>query len=154
MKYDKRSFLAGLTVGMQLKGWASVGGIGGKEPVAYLYNGVRLPKLPEWDKEKYPYIVIDNSYYIGEVRPSACELYALREMPTLLNPGYGDIDGFLFDKFADHVYCRIENDVWGAFKTSGMDETTMFHIIWTNFDLYYEDGTLHMAASEPVPVYE
>ena len=29
-----------------------------KEPVAYLYNGVRLPALPEWDREKYPFAVI------------------------------------------------------------------------------------------------
>lgn len=24
----------------------------------YLYNGVKLPALPEWDKETYPYAVI------------------------------------------------------------------------------------------------
>ena len=29
-----------------------------KQPVAYLYNGVRLPKLPEWDRETYPYATI------------------------------------------------------------------------------------------------
>lgn len=27
MKYDKKSFLAGLSVGTQLKGWASTGGV-------------------------------------------------------------------------------------------------------------------------------
>lgn len=29
MAYDKKSFLTGLSVGSQLKGWASVGGSGG-----------------------------------------------------------------------------------------------------------------------------
>ena len=38
-----------------------------KTPVAYLYNGVRLPGLPEWDKTVYPFAVIvyiDGTYFL------------------------------------------------------------------------------------------
>ena len=31
---------------------------GVKEATMYSYNGVVLPKLPEWDKTKYPYAVM------------------------------------------------------------------------------------------------
>ena len=41
-----------------------------KTPDGYSYNGVQLPKLPEWDKEMYPYAVISyregiNQYYLS-----------------------------------------------------------------------------------------
>ena len=28
----------------------------------YLYNGVELPELPEWDKNTYPYACISHCY--------------------------------------------------------------------------------------------
>jgi hypothetical protein len=51
---DKTSLTLGWLVGRRIAGQRTKQ----KTPIAYLYNGVQLPPLPEWDREKYPYAVI------------------------------------------------------------------------------------------------
>lgn len=110
-----------------------------KEPVAWLYNGVRLPKLPEWDKETYPYAVL--------VEHNSATPYWLAVSTTAFvnNLGLCQVKGD----------CRVfpfKNDVWGEIETfSGLSIPLPF---WTNTDFLNRDGTLYLAASEPIPVYE
>ena len=118
-----------------------------KTAVAYLYNGVQLPPLPEWDKETYPYayIVHGNSTY--KVRFCSVPLVALNISLILSNT---------FSSQGEHeINYKLENGEW-------VDETYAggCSAVWSNTDIYYKDsvpdvgGTLAMAASDPIPVYE
>ena len=48
MKYDKKSFCAGIAVGVQLKGWASLnsGGTGASDVVSHIYPKVARLRIP------------------------------------------------------------------------------------------------------------
>lgn len=113
-------------------------------PVAYLYNGVRLPALPEWDREVYPYAVI-----VRDIIDGAYHLF-VDEGTTRIPMYNGSITSV-----AMSVKYSIVDDAWV--------ETELFEtgiIVWANYDVYYNDsvedvgGTLYLAASNPVPVYE
>ena len=107
----------------------------------YLYNGVELPPLPEWDKSAYPYgaIKLDSrgySFYVFE-----SELW----------------DQNWYKAQNCKIY-RIVDSVW-EFDTEyessiiGSTSTAKSYIIWANYDFYSADGnTLYLAASEPIPV--
>ena len=56
---DRASFLQGWLVGRRLAGMRHLAVA--PEPVAYLYNGVRLLPIPKYDKEKYPYFFLGIS---------------------------------------------------------------------------------------------
>ena len=141
-----KSFLIGLSLGLSGKPLPISGGEPSVEPVAYLYNGVRLPKLPEWDKEMYPYAAIDyhESPYYGETYH--LEFYTLRpywKEDGVYPPAYcaSGVSGLVDGKWADIVYVHF-------YPTA---KSTPF---WTSFDVLNEDGSIYMAASEPIPVYE
>lgn len=108
----------------------------------YLYNGIELPALPAWDKEKYPYASIadDGSgyYYLD---------YSAK--PTIVsaagNVGWG---GAMY-------MCKQGQTDWVRDGVEGIIFPTL---IWANYDAYYADsagdvaGTLYLPASDPVPV--
>ena len=111
-----------------------------KEPVAYLYNGVRLPKLPEWDKETYPYAYIldaESVYYLS-----------LRDSQKTVITGGNVVD-----------YSDKHQAVNGEWVLSD-ESQNVGKVIWANYDVYYSDsaeevgGTLYLAASDPIPAYE
>ncbi|MBR5862186.1 MAG: hypothetical protein IKZ08_02550 [Bacteroidales bacterium] len=62
--FDLKSWLIGLIVGLVEK--PMLLNAVKKEPIAYLYNGVQLPKLPEWDKEQYPYAAVYYGIYYSD----------------------------------------------------------------------------------------
>lgn len=142
---SKATFMLGFIAGV-----TSGGGVV-KEPVAYLYNGVRLPELPEWDKTAYPYAIIaqlSNDTY--------GTYYAL--VVTKMNP-YHLENGVHFDtsdgKGGDpkKSYCYTPYSEWGEFAETYTWQMTKT-VVWTNADILNEDGTVYLAASDPVPVYE
>lgn len=112
--------------------------------VAYLYNDVELPPLPEWDKETYPYAAIYKHpvsgaiYFVGE---DSKETVSVENTVILFQ--------------SDRLY-KYENGEW-VHQSSGA-----FNVmpIWANHDVYYAEdladigGTLFLAASEPLPIYE
>ena len=110
----------------------------------YLYNDVELPMLPEWDKKKYPYGFIciphSNSDIIAFKVVSSIEYY---------NPNMG-----LVVKNPSKEY-ELRNGEWvytGGYNTD-ISMTIPYQIyVWTNTDIYNKDGTLYLAASEPVLV--
>lgn len=132
------------------------------EPVAFLYNGVRLPDIftvytPELQKS-HPFVVI---IYHPSANSYSLNFYA--------EQNYYEANGtewFGYDEYTPNlVRYKIENGEWvlhsnpGKFnllvdKNGGYAPETSPTAIWTNFDLYYSDGTLYSAKSEPVPVYE
>lgn len=121
-----------------------------REPVAYLYNGVRLPKLPEWDKSKYPYAFI--RYTLGESIAQyglyVCSHSQIWESPDCVRTTVG----------TQMRACTVwaGNDAWGAFGDEYTREadTVLTDVIWANWNILDADGNEGLSASDPVPVYE
>ena len=108
-----------------------------REPIAYSYNGVILPKLPEWDREKYPYAVIgllDGVYHLTY----HYRTFAVYDDGTYYIPGSGT-----------NAYALTDGE-W-VFTNLWLKRLTA---VWANYDMQTDGGTLVLAASEPTPVYE
>ena len=114
------------------------------EPVAAVYNGVKLPVLPEWDKEKYPYArmgvsVTDNTDYRLLIGGVASKIGSSGELVFLSGANYS-----------------CENGEW----VKVAQDAKSYKVIWANYDVYYADdteevgGTIYLAKSDPIPVYE
>lgn len=123
-----------------------------REPIAYSYNGVILPKLPEWDREKYPYAVIICAAfpYEGE--------YMLFVSDAVVNV----INVFGGDSLQTDGSClcyRIENSEFVHYSTLDNTLISGSEIVWANHDIHRgpqdeEPGKLVLSASEPIPIYE
>lgn len=146
-----------------LSGMASAAasrGVLRRTPIAYLYNGVQLPGLPEWDVETYPYAVIaqnmdpvNNQYYAW--------LWCAKSPFTwikFLSKGY-----FKSNPSDKGIYCRCPIDggtEWTAFVEEDTTESGYVASgansegVWANHDVFDASGNVVLSASEPVPVYE
>ena len=137
MNDNMRKFVRGLMVSTVSKGVMPAS----KEPVAYLYNGVRLPKLPEWDRETYPYatlsVLLGNYFCAYRIRP------------------YFMGSGISVEQTSAYKEAVLIDGLWDTLEdgTMNADVVNMLPVFWTNFDLLNEDGSVYLAASEPVPVY-
>jgi hypothetical protein len=123
-----------------------------REPVAWLYNGVRLPKLPEWDKSAYPYAYI-GYFTQSSIKPPTTIIIAAayKNPPEMKENNYGMVVVDVSE--VDCLETDLENTepVWTVTEPGCMD---FYYPFFSNTDIYKEDGTLYLAASEPVPVYE
>lgn len=127
--------------------------MGKGEATMYSYNGVVLPKLPEWDKTVYPYAYI--SVYADD-NPNI-RLIARKTKATVdVNGKYTNSQSSPGKSFV--AYTSREGEEW-------VENTTAItvlnsRIVWASVDVHYSDsvadvgGTLYLAASEPIPVYE
>ena len=125
--------------------------------VACLYNGVRLPNLPEYDKEKYPYVLIWSAPYgvnfekIGYICnlcpvPPQKENNYIQETTRGVNYGYW----FYEPEEGDTNWCHYAEYDWINIQVGGND-----CVIWSNFDILSNDGAVYFAKSEdPIPVYD
>lgn len=119
---------------------------GQKEATMYSYNWVVLPKLPEWDKAKYPYasIHLDGStgyYWLWlSTEPLSRGTLGFIQFPDGAT-GIGS------------VYYPNEHTSWPEFT---MDEGDIFttSALWANYNILNANGTVYLEASDPVPVYE
>lgn len=146
----KNSLFKGLQVGGLIAGMQRVT----KKPIAFLYNGVQLPPLPAWDKEAYPYAVINYYKITGEYTIYFAAPNAYCYENTFVYFG-GSSDG---EHVAAVQYTGTLEQGWYDYQ-----EVENFNVclnwkvtswaIWSNTDLEY-DGTLYLAASDPIPVYE
>lgn len=138
-----------------------------KEPVSFLYNGIRLPALPEWDRGVYPKAII---YRWQTTTTSAVTTrllcYSEEESPN----GYRDSDGreyFTIDFPALASVYDESTDAWGAlahsddaFSGNTGISMSLGDVIWSNHDInlqYKLLGTSYsdqFFATDPVPVYE
>ncbi len=124
-----------------------------KEPIAYLYNGVRLQPLPEWDKETYPYATISQGF-------GRKILFLWTEQPFV---GVGP------DSTLEGLSPKVEH-TWIQYSSIGMNGDFPWEYdgtstapggrydwvlpFWSNTDIYTTDGELYLAASDPILVYE
>lgn len=133
------------------------------KPVAYEYNGFRVPNNLVWDTEKYPYNMITHyttdsyskEYYrfycmttpLKFVRDSTLDDHIAVTGRTTYISTYFYIDGF------------VENPTYAAENTASVFDCN--ELVWTNFDVYWiddrlqtESDELYLAGSEPIPIYE
>lgn len=123
------------------------------EPVNYLYNGVKLPKLPEWDKTVYPYATL---YYQNGKDSSTTEYifllvtaqeYSWKSSYQLQTYGPGYVYRYLIDGGTEWEYVREIG--------SNSEDHIANYFFWTTHDILNKDGdAVYLAASEPIPVYE
>lgn len=109
----------------------------------YSYNGVVLPKLPEWDMEMYPYAVI-----LRHKNNGICTLFCTPSEPKLIG-AYLRIYTYVSYKISDNAWVYYQK-----YDKTASHATAVTEAIWANTDIYKEDGTIHLTTSEPVPVYE
>lgn len=128
-----------------------------KEPVAYLYNGVQLPGLPEWDKDEYPYAVIsyddDNTYPYGFTAHNFESYVGVTDSGTtmLKTRSSGRAITYRFIGGTWGYYAEFGGSPNSAYKGNVMYAS---RIIWSNYDILNEDGSLYFAGSTPIPVYD
>lgn len=131
-----------------------------------LYNGVMLPQLPEWDKTAYPYAsivripldditaymltltskpqAISASYYVTceEVFNMDCYMY-------LPESGYAEFKHASFF-FGDEVQMpRLSIPAGELLYSMDAIDTTW---AWSNHNVCLPNGSVFLAASDPVPV--
>ena len=111
-----------------------------KEPVAYLYNGVRLGKLPV--VEGYPYAVISTLFGRKALLLAQQAPYFDSSTSKVRIPGNSILYG----------YFGISWDYNGEATSRAFDGDSL---IWTSHDILNDtDGSVFLKATAPVPVYE
>lgn len=141
----------------------------------YLYNGVELPALPEWDKSKYPYAYIvtdpDGTWVLLRVCNARTVIRYKERGPYYILP-FGENKGFDWHYTSGYGWHipqagleiteeELNNPNGKEFTDSGnvgqMIEQygELLKVMqWSNFNILNEaDGTIYLAASEPVPVH-
>lgn len=121
-----------------------------RQPIAYSYNGVVLPGLPETEGFAKAYI-----YRLGAanaVRHYVCflnEPYYAYNVTGEYCIGYrnGDVK---FSKYPSGTEWTNKT----VYENEGLSSEMDNDLVWANFDILNEDGTVFLEASEPVPVYE
>lgn len=132
-----------------------------RAPVAYLYNGIRLPALPEWDRGVYPYAVIE--YYGGLahliVFDAAVSYNKYNLSSTATASGLGEKDGSKVSYMVATLMSggeAISTPIFGDTVYSGQCYgASESDIVWANYDVAdNKNGGTLIAASDPIPVYE
>lgn len=140
-----------------------------RTPVAYLYNGVRLPALPEWDREAYPfaYVCLDkySPKYTLMISTQRLEYRSWADRGTLYYTY--PVDSPLIEALTFHHAYLTEEELedgewdftWSKTYEAGFDivqSQAGFGVpFWSNTDVKnHEDGSVYLEATVPVPVYE
>ena len=142
-----RSWLTGYALGLAGKPLS----FDAKVLVAYLYNGVELPPLPDWDKEKYPYAYIGRTR-ISDTISGSYYLY-FTDIPFTFSDPKVIATGITITSF---ILPPSREGTWSPSSTDKYSEEMSAHrspSVWSNYDIISDDGSVYLAASEPVPVY-
>ena len=114
---------------------------------AYYYNGFTFPKMDDWDVSTHPFAYICGSGPNWYLRISPIEFCMTSDGKFL--PKNGE-SGFIF--LSNRIYGAEE--VWRERTESTYTASSLDAPIWCNKNVYNADGSLFLAASEPVPVYK
>lgn len=122
-----------------------------REPIAYLYNGVRLPALPEWDRETYPFAVIVK--YDDDIVATQYYL-AFYATQADYDADYAYATKFWVQPCVKYL-TRGTYQEWESMTQDYVYATSEEVLIWANHDILYKGSTeVCRAASDPIPVYE
>lgn len=106
----------------------------------YLYNGIELPSLPDYDKTAYPYVYI----HMGVSSTTDHKIYLLVLSNTQITTSTGLTHGC---NYACHVGDGYE------FKWKEQGYALMGVVVWSNYDIINpNDGSVYLAASVPLPI--
>lgn len=134
-----------------------------KKPVAYSYNGYIFPQLPDWDKEAYPHVYI-GSYALFEwsaratpfkfqVKKTDSGSYACYPPDDVETPAPG-LHTHTMQGGKYPWWGHTDNENPNMWKKTTYGRNAITEPIWSNYNIYTDDGTLYLAASTPIPVYE
>ena len=144
---DRKDFETGIILGLCLPPVPQVV----RTPISYSYNGVVLPKLPEWDRSVYPYAFI----FVGSVLR---RLTVLPEARHLTIPEGSETAFITAEEGMSYMSASYYEGsaAWGQFTTYTAEETKLLSNSphWANYDIKNPDETVYLEASNPVPVYE
>lgn len=119
-------------------------------PLIWSYNGTVLPALPVWDSKTYPYAVICYESYIGSYY-----LYCSKYQRVWDGAEYKYIiNGTLLPgAYPTHTFiCKEGETVFTDQGNTNNISANLSDIFWTNTDILDAGGTVHLAASTPIPV--
>lgn len=117
---------------------------------AYRYNGVKLPALPAWDTDTYPYAQIqyipyNDGSFISHLRCSTQPFCATASAVTNTAGSAVLVQTYI---------STYTNFAWGTAYV--LEDISLSldpdSVIWCNVDISDESGAVFLAASEPVPV--
>ena len=117
-----------------------------------LYGGVKLPSLPEWDKETYPYAFISKrddtrTRYFFVVSTMAYRINADDgSVPVASTDGISGVSGNNEPGFTTW------KDFTNFAEREEGDGLRVYTPIWSNYDFLNADGTTYLAASDPIPL--
>ena len=108
----------------------------------YLYNEMALPPIPDWNGETHPYV------YISHVASLASYTYRAREIQYGKDDyGYqiGIIDGWCY------MFWHADATGWERIRSTEQTglNAALEQIVWANFDVLNEDGSIYLPASYP-----
>ena len=132
------SLQLGIAIGMALEGWFIK-----SRPAMLQYNSELLAELPEVSEEWYPY------RYITKSAEGTYDLYFSSEELAVSD------SNMLVPKTSLEVlgqtYHTADPSNWGIRSTIIFTTAGVALPFWCNQDLKYLDGTVYLAASQPIP---
>ena len=124
-----------------------------RKPTAYLYNGVRLPALPEWDREMYPYAAIGKWLDVYQLYLSTFPLTYRNTINSWYFDATEDGEALVYQTTTDAMIW--EEQEARTFTAGQAVYVTLGGPHWASYDINHStSGNIVLAASEPIPVYE
>jgi hypothetical protein len=126
-----------------------------KQPIAYSYNGVILPALPELsaeDKEIYRHLVVTDN--VTEVYAYACASLTAELAEDFLGRTYYAVTPKTPFLMCEIVSSMRDRNKWSEWEMVSDSAEFKFRFdSWTNHDIVALDGTTPYAGSETTPIY-
>ena len=167
--YDPISFQIGLAFGLCGKGIPEDLQVVGGNSNMYAYNDAVLPSFPEYDESVYTHA------WITEWGTTLRTLNVCSQKPvSTVNPDNADVTLSMAPAGSKLMQCHIAEDEstynnylpffgdymglneWGSFNVLDTTDSARCGDItdqcWANFDILNLDGTVLLAASEPIPM--
>lgn len=127
------------------------------------YDGAVLPPLPEWDKTKYPYaFIVEYEANVMGAHYRTANLYAIPKVEHFKVEN-GNWCVSIANYMESEIFVSLSGSAtatdyvgkdWGAFEEKTASGVVVSEIDWANFDVLNEDGSVHRAKSDPIPVGE
>lgn len=148
---------------------ATMGSGEAAEPVAYLYGhvagegetpahivdgvgyvGAILPPLPEWDRETYPHAILTHNFRGDSV--ASLTQYSMSVSSKLIFQN--NEESGLFGVCVEGSFHYKRSNGWGDFEQKDSNVANYDIVVWANFDVLNEDGSIYLEKSDRIPIYE
>lgn len=108
-----------------------------------LYNGWKLPVLPEWNETIYTYAVLQ--VYSGRYQ------FVVSSLPIYVTVSEGrEYFSAPYDADGKDWVLYEDTGVWTESQLPGPGVWVTAPVFWANHDILYEDGTLYLDASDSI----